>query len=111
MNQANPQDFLSQVARHQRSAWRYILAWVICLGVFLITATRLFRTSIDWIFYALFYLNVCLLYIPMARVIRMRCPYCHKVAGVNPFCRYKFLVCRGCSARIERGRPMRTPAA
>jgi hypothetical protein len=95
-----PCDFLTEVTRQQHSFRLFALLWVICLIAFLI-ATRILRVTTDRIIYAVFYLSICFLYIPLLKVTRLRCPYCQGFAGVNPFPRYRSFVCRACGQRIE----------
>ncbi len=108
----NPCDFLAEVARQQHSFWLYALLWLVCVIAFLI-ATHILKMTVDRVLYAVFYLSICFLYIPLLKMTRLRCPYCRSLAGANPFHRYRFFVCRACGERIEchRHRGLERPSS
>lgn len=93
--------FMNEVWEGQRKFWKFFLVWLIGVVLFLIVATQLLRWVPDSIVMGVGYGSFLLLYIPMFRLAKVKCPHCDKSAGATPFFRYEFLICRSCNERME----------
>jgi hypothetical protein len=93
--------FMNEVWDGQRRFWIVFVIWLIGVVLFLIVATQVLRSAPDSVVMGIGYGSVLLLYIPMYGLAKLKCPHCGKRAGATPFFRYKFLICRSCSERME----------
>lgn len=97
----NACELLERVKRKQRGVWFSVLAWWVCVVVFVFLANEIFKELPDSFVLAFFYGSALLLYIPAYKLFKLKCPHCNGAAGALPFFRYKFMYCRSCGERIE----------
>ena len=95
--------YLEELARKQHGMWLAMLYWLIAVIAYVVVITTFFKNVPDAVVEVPFYASALLIYIPIHKIYKLRCPHCHGPAGALAFLRYKFLLCKSCGKRIECG--------
>jgi hypothetical protein len=92
---------LNDVSRKQRGFWITLLSWWMCVAAFVLIVSHFFRNAPDAFITVPVYLSILVLYVPLIRLYRLKCPHCNGSMGALPFLRYRSLSCRACGKRID----------